>query len=46
VVPEIEKNMIWAEVLLPFSFLEGTNLANVRTWALQKGVVDGEFPST
>jgi hypothetical protein len=41
VVPDIEKNMIWAEVLLPFSFL-----ANVRTWALQKGVVDGEFPST
>jgi hypothetical protein len=46
VVPDIEKNMIWAEVLLHFSFLEGTNLANVRTWALQKGAVDGEFPST
>jgi hypothetical protein len=26
-------------VLLHFSFPEGTNLANVQTWALQKGAI-------
>jgi hypothetical protein len=31
VVPDTEKNMIWVEVQLHFSFPEGTNLANVRT---------------
>jgi hypothetical protein len=39
VVPYTEKSMIWAEVQLHFSFLEGTDLANVRTWALQKGAI-------
>jgi hypothetical protein len=39
VVPDIEKNMIWAEVQLHFSFPEGTNLANVRTWAMRKGAI-------
>ena len=34
VVPDIEKNMIWTEVESHFSFPEGTNLANVRTWAM------------
>ena len=37
VVPDTEKNMIWTEVEAHFSFPEGTKLANVRTWALQKG---------
>jgi hypothetical protein len=31
--------MIWAEVQLHFSFPEGTNLANARTWALQNGAI-------
>jgi hypothetical protein len=31
--------MIWDEVQLHFSFPKGTNLANVRTWALQKGAI-------
>jgi hypothetical protein len=31
VVLDTDKNMIWAEVQLHFSFLEGTNLANVQT---------------
>jgi hypothetical protein len=39
VVPDTEKNMIWTEVKLHFPFLEGTNLANVRTWAMQKGAI-------
>lgn len=38
-VPDIEKNMIWTEVEAHFSFPEGTNLAKVRTWALQKGAI-------
>jgi hypothetical protein len=32
--------MIWAKVQLHFSFSEGTNLTNVRTWALQKDAID------
>jgi hypothetical protein len=32
--------MIWAEVQLHLSFPQGTILANVRTWALQKGAID------
>jgi hypothetical protein len=39
VVPDIEKNLIWVEVQLHFSFPEGTNLANVWTWAMQKGAI-------
>jgi hypothetical protein len=39
VVPNIENNMTWTEVQLNFSFPEGTNLANVRTWAIQMGAI-------
>jgi hypothetical protein len=38
-VSDTEKNMIWVEVQLHFSLSEGTNLAYVRTWALQKGAI-------
>jgi hypothetical protein len=38
-VPDIEKNMIWTKVQLHFSFPEGTNLENVRTWAMQMGAI-------
>jgi hypothetical protein len=44
VVPDTEKNMIWAEIQLHFSFPQGTNLANVRTWALQKDAIAFEKP--
>jgi hypothetical protein len=39
VVPDTEEDMIWTEVQLHFSFPEGTNLANVQTWAMQKGAI-------